>query len=99
MDSAQCPELFEGDLDRAGAVAFFADLAACAEVQQIRTRGDRGLDQTTATLGNVRDRLLSGELTAVQIVYRFRNEGWCDTLMRGTEGFRLIRVRHELLRT
>jgi hypothetical protein len=95
MDDAQGPELYEGDLDDDALDALFMDLAACAEIQNIRTRGAAAADGPPASLEVARSQLGSGAVTAVQILYRFEGEGWCDTLMVRPEGVRLVRVRAE----
>ena len=95
VDDAPRPELFEGALDHAEAEALFRDLATCAEIQHVRTRGGQAADDAPPTLDDARTRLLSGAIKAVQIVYRFQDEGWCDTLMAGPDGVRLVRVRQE----
>jgi hypothetical protein len=93
MTEPPLPELHEGDLDRAGVETLFADLAACAEVQHVRTRGAPGSGDAEPSLDEARDRLLAGTVKAVQIVYRFEGEGWCDTLMATPGGVRVVRVR------
>ncbi len=93
MDEAPLPDMFQADLDDAGVDELFTDLAAHADVQHIRMRDGPTPDGCATTLGEARAHLLSGEVSGVQIIYRFDGEGWLDTLMRTDAGIRLVRVR------
>ena len=93
MDEPSVPELFQSDLDEAAVRELFADLASSAEIRHIRLRGVDVSDNPAPTLEDARDRLLADSVKAVQIVYRFQDEGWCDTLMARDDGVRLVRVR------
>lgn len=97
MDDAPAPDLYEGELDDDAIDALFTDLAGCAEIQHIRTRGPSAGDGPPESLEVVRRQLAAGEVTSVQIAYRFRDEAWCDTLMTGPAGVRLVRVRQPAL--
>ncbi len=93
MSEVPTPELFQGELDDDALDALFADLAACAEIQHIKARG---ADETTPLdLESARELLSSGRAKAIQILYRFEGEGWCDTLMAGSDAVRLVRVRQD----
>ena len=95
MDNGPTPELFEGDLDDARLRELFTDLASCAEIRHIRMRGSDAATTPTPTLDEARDLLLADRVKAVQIVYRFEDGEWCDTLMRRDDAVRLVRVRQE----
>jgi hypothetical protein len=83
-------ELGEGTLDQ-----LFADLAASAEVLSVRGKADprRYASADPLTLAAARDRLTTGDLTAVQLRYRYDGHEWADTLLRAPGGFRLVRCQ------
>jgi hypothetical protein len=75
----------------------FADLTASAEVLSVQGKAGAGRygSAEPLTLAAAYDRLASGEITGVQIRYRFEDREWIDTLLRVGHGFRLVRCRVE----
>lgn len=89
------PELWQATLDGPSVRALAGDLLAAAEVHDVRVKGSaRGhaLSQTPA-LADAIDALLGGQVRGVQITYTWSGEGWVDTLLSGSEGFRICRMR------
>jgi len=89
------PPMHEGSLDHDGLAALQRDLEQCAQVIGVRVKGAGqaiasdarpGLDEAFEAIRN-------GGAVGVQIRYRYQGEAWCDTLMRGKDGVRLVRVR------
>ncbi len=81
-------------LDDAGVIAHFAALARDAEAIELRVK-DAVAHYSDATAGELDEacrRLRNGELMAVQV--RFCQDGvwWCDTIMRATDDYRLVRM-------
>jgi hypothetical protein len=92
------PEVTAALLDAETIDRLFADLAACAEVFEVRVKGaaDRHADVApVVSLVAARAMLLSGAVRGVQLLYLHDGEVWSDTLLRGDDGVRLVRMRHE----
>lgn len=83
--------LHVGVLDRHQVSALRRDLQAKATVSSVHPKsGPRG-----ASLGLQEgiSLLLGGQMSGIEIRYRFENQSWCDTLMaHGPESFRLVRL-------
>ena len=90
------PEMCESTLQNEDIACLFADLAACTKIMSIQEKGcfyayaDAGPPQ----LETAKQRLLSGEVRAMQIRYHYEHRVWTDTLMRSSSGIRLVRCRH-----
>jgi hypothetical protein len=70
----------------------FGDLAALAEILDLRIKGGATDHATGGTsLETARAALASG--AAVQIVYRYQGARWIDTLIPGARGTRIVRSR------
>lgn len=82
-------------LDAEGVEAHFRVLAATAQQVEIRVKGGatRQSDATTESLEQVGQRLLAGEILAVQIRFFADDDWWSDTVMQANDGFRLVRMR------
>lgn len=89
------PPMWQATLDPAALAQLFTDLRAAAEVESVRGKADpRGYAPADAlTLDAAHARLTAGELTGVQIRYRFDGHDWTDTVLRAAGGFRLVRCR------
>jgi hypothetical protein len=104
--------LHEAELDWDTVDALFADLAALAEIHEIRLRpargakvapgaADAGLVRSTAVVGSLeaaRVALRTGAAHGAQIRYVHDQVAWCDTLLVGGGALpvRLVRVATEL---
>lgn len=89
------PSMWQADLDPAALDQLFADLAAEAEVLSILGKGGprNYASSEPLTLAAAYDRLTSGEITGVQLRYRFDGSEWADTLLWTGSKYRLIRCR------
>lgn len=89
--------LYEQELDPAGLAALLTDLELVAEIQAVRVRRAPGRHAEAGALdGDLRASaaaLAAGRLDGLQVVYRHQGQLWCDTLMRGARGVRVVRVR------
>lgn len=93
----------EAVLDEAGVDALFADLAAAATLLGIATRGGartRAVEPEApgdlpGALVAARAGLRDGRHAGVQVRYRHGDQEWWDTLLRGPDGVRLIRICHD----
>jgi len=90
-------KLVRKKLDEAGLDAHLATLAS-AEGVEIRTKGAAGAysDAATEQLDAVVQRLRAGEIVAIQIYFFQDGDWWFDTLMRGDDCYRLVRMKQEL---
>ncbi len=90
--SRELPKLHEADLDWPAVDCVLADLddfAVCIEVQG---RDACGVNQTFEDIVAARDSLVVGDSRAIQIMYRFADQTWVDTLLRTADGARLLRM-------
>ena len=92
--TAESIVLHQGTLDPQRLAELFSDLALCADVTGILLKGGALLHagEAPVTLAEARARLESGTVHGVQIRYRFEGRAWCDTLLRGQGGVRVVRM-------
>lgn len=86
------PDLHEVELDWDGVNCVLADLDDFAEILEIQLRSSKADAQKTACVVEARDAFHRGDAHGLQIVYRFADQTWCDTLLRGNNGARLLRL-------
>jgi hypothetical protein len=81
------PELYQGELDDAGATRLFGEMAA-ARVSEVRVKGGatRFADPMALTLGEAAQQLAAGAVLAVQVRYVWQGREWIDTLTRKPDG-------------
>lgn len=90
--SAMLPQLSSAILDAATLSALFADLSACAEVDQVLVKDAAGTNAATAPSLDAAQSALAAGARAVQIRYRWQERWWFDTLMRTPDGVRIVRM-------
>lgn len=86
--------VYEGELDGATFEDYLADLEELADVHRVLVKESaevRG-EGTSLSLDQARMLLLTGAVRGVQIRYRHESIDWVDTLVRGTDAIRLLRV-------
>lgn len=88
----ELPDLRHAALDWDGVDCVLADLDDFTSIVELRGRTAAGEIAPLNDLPDARDQLVSGALCALQIVYRFADETWCDTLLREGGGARLSRM-------
>ncbi len=90
------PDLHEGWLDDETIRRVLDDLAACAEVLEVRLKAaaERHADAAPLSLDRARAAFLDGHARGLQVHYRFGGDEWTDTLLRSGQGVRLVRMRH-----
>lgn len=91
------PDLHEGWLSWETAERVLADVAACAEVLEVRLKAAaaRHADAAAPSLEAARAAFLAGEARGLQVHYRHAGDEWTDTLLHTDRGIRLVRIRHE----
>lgn len=88
------PELQDQRLDEATVAALFDDLAALATIVEVRLKaGPRRAEAGAVTLAEARAAWEAGEVRGVQVRYTYAGDVWLDTLLRGPDGVRLVRMR------
>lgn len=94
FDTSELPVFQEGRLDRDGLDCLLADLDDLTELIEIRIKGVDGVQDTPAgtDLLKARRLLLDGHAGALQIIYRFADRTWCDTLIADGEETKLLRL-------
>ena len=90
--SFELPKLHEAELDWDGVDCVLADLDDFAELLKLQARGTKGQQFDLQDLVIARDQFVAGELQALQILYRFADQVWIDTLLRQANGARLVRM-------
>lgn len=94
MSDVPLSELHQAVLDAPVLAALFADLAACAEVLEVRAKGAAtAYGNDAAGLDQVQAALSAGTLHGAQIRYAWQGALWCDTLLRADGGVRIVRTR------
>jgi hypothetical protein len=90
------PELQHATLDAATVEQLFHDIEHCTEVIEVIPKFSRGAYVSVASIGlqEGKERLLGGELRALQLRYRYAGAEWWDTLMATPAGLRLVRIEH-----
>lgn len=93
-EDSELPVFQEARLDRDGLDCLLADLDDLTELVEIRLKSSgTGSDAALASdLLTARSMLLDGRVGALQIVYRFADRTWCDTLIADGEQTRLLRL-------
>ena len=96
LDSIQLPPLCDAVVDAATLNQLEADLQHRTQVRSVQVKhgatrmvGD-GVWQLSAAFAALRE----GKVRGVQINYRYENHEWTDTLLRTSDGYRLVRVQH-----
>lgn len=89
------PPVFEGQLDDEAFEALMRDLEQCAAVHEVRVRGERPnpLNDETVALRDAAGQFRCGAARGLQIRYEHDGALWCDTLTRGPQGIRVVRIR------
>lgn len=89
------PPMWQAGLDAAALEQLFADLIASAEVLSVQGKVGAGryASDEPLTPASARERLARGEITGVQLRYRYDGQEWVDTLLRVADAFRLVRCR------
>lgn len=87
------PELQDTIMDPETVGRLFRDLASLPQLLEIRVKGHataRGVE-VPPSLDEARAAIRAG--ASVQIRYAHQGSLWCDTLMPGTGGVRLVRMK------
>lgn len=89
------PNLHHADLDWDGLDCVLADLDDFTTIVELQGRNATGEVAALQGIEEARDQLVDRTLIGLQIVYRFADQTWCDTLMATASGARLSRMLHE----
>ena len=92
------PDLNQATLDWPGVEALLRDIETCAQVTEIIPKAAaQGYvnDQQALTLEDARRLLEERAVRGLQIRYRYDNADWWDTVMVLTNGWRLVRIKHD----
>ena len=90
------PELTQSYLDADTLDALFADLAACTQVLEVvaKLAPTQMIPNQRLTLDDAHGLITNRKVRGVQVRYRYDGAEWCDTLMAGPDGARVVRIRH-----
>lgn len=95
MDSIQIPPLCDAIIDGATLTQLEADLQNTQiHSVQVKHGTTRLVGEGVCQLGTAFAALRAGDIRGVQVNYRFENHEWTDTLLRSSDGYRLVRVQH-----
>ena len=95
------PDLHQAVLDTATVEQLFHDIESCAQLAELIPKyAAHGYVPPDAALtaAEARSLLLTRQLRALQLRYRYDGADWWDTLQVLPDGFRLVRIRHEFPR-
>ncbi len=103
MNLSELPPMREALLSEEQVRELFADIEALASDVLLLQRSARSLRATaTASKATIAEQLriaqetfLSGTVPRLQIRYHWQSANWIDTLERGDNGVRLIRITHD----
>lgn len=84
--------LNEAYLDWDALDCVLADLDDFSAVHQIQARDALGREVAVGDLVEARDQLVARKLSAVQVVYGFADQVWCDTFILKANGAQLSRM-------
>ncbi len=96
MTSERIPRaaLTSAMLDADTLAALFADLAEFTRVEEVLIKGTTGTHAGTTGLAEAQRQLAAGA-RGIQIRYVWQSQAWCDTLIQGPAGVKLVRNRIE----
>ncbi len=93
-DEPALPPLQVADLDDATLDLLLADISRAGRVHDVRLRATSARAVTAASLSfeDARAAFRRGDAAGLQVRYTVGATLWCDTLMRGPSGVKLVRV-------
>lgn len=88
-------ELTQGRLDEPTLTALLDDLSELTEILEVLTKGGEcaRAERSQPDLREAVAALQAGQLRGVQVRYLWDGQQWLDTLLRGPDGVRLVRVQ------
>ena len=96
LTNEDLPIIHEALIDSETLDRLFSDVATCAELLEVipKLTARNFVHPSQISLAEARDMLISQQLRGVQLRYLFEGSQWWDTLLRTSEGVRLIRISH-----
>jgi len=88
----ELPDLQEASLDWDAVHCVLADLDDFVTLVELQGRDAHGTIVALQEIPLALQQLQDGTVVALQIVYQFADQVWCDTLMREPQGARLLRM-------
>lgn len=88
----ELPSLHQTQLDWDAIDCVLADLDDFASILEIQGRDAEGTAVVVKNIFDAQQRFVAGTLAALQIVYTFADQEWCDTLLRDGTGGTLVRM-------
>ena len=90
------PDMHQGLLDAETLAQYFRDLEH-ARVFEVLVKGAprKYADEDSFSLERGRELFEAGTVRGLQIRYLWNDAEWWDTLLRGGNGVRIVRVQHE----
>jgi hypothetical protein len=94
----ELPELNQAVLDAPTVDALFEDIHRCAQLIEVIVKHSTRsyASEGSFTAQQARQMLEDGSASSVQIRYFFEDAQWWDTLIRTGDGFRVVRIRHDI---
>ncbi len=102
LDLSELPPMREAILEIQQINALFADIAQLGTDIQLMQRSVASLRATASRAKSVddlamaKDALLTGRTPRVQIRYRWQGVLWIDTLTHQPDGYRIVRIVHQV---
>ena len=97
MDLSELPPVHEAFLSAAEVEVLFSDISYFGREVLVMTSARSAPTQNAApALEQAKKNLLAGKLPKIQIRYQWRGAKWIDTLQQTEQGYRIVRIAHEL---
>lgn len=96
-DGPPVPMMVDGMMDAGTLQQLFSDLTTSATVLCVREKGGPTsyTSENDISLDAAAQRMLDGQVRAIQVRYLFSHHEWTDTIMALPAGFRVVRCQHE----
>jgi hypothetical protein len=90
------PDMHQGTIDGATLAQYFRDLEH-AQIFDVLIKGapEKYAEEGPFSLEEGRALFSAGTVRGLQIRYLWNGAEWWDTLMRGAQGVRIVRVQHD----
>jgi hypothetical protein len=96
MSTPALPVVYQGTIDETTARQVLADIAALARVLSVQVKGaEHRHARGGMTLDAASTAWQAGAVGSLQVRYHHDGSEWCDTLLRGPAGIRIVRIRSE----
>ncbi len=89
------PDVFQGIVDERQLLDWHRDITSATRVREVRLKGHatRRVGPGGESLSDAWSHFRAGRAIGLQVYYDWKDESWCDTLLRAGNSVRLVRMR------